>query len=96
MAEKENSIAFLRELAAKRQNDLEKSEAVARNYLDRIDVKNTQLAELNQEIRRLNGEILRMASSYAAESKSMVDRVISLSEAHAADFRAMHFGAGED
>jgi hypothetical protein len=96
MAEKENTIAFLRELAAKRQNDLEKSEAVARNYLDRIDSKNAQLAELNQEIRRLNGEILRMASSYAAESKRMVDRVIQMSEAHAADFLAMHFGAETD
>jgi peptidoglycan hydrolase CwlO-like protein len=96
MAEKENTIAFLRELAAKRQNDLEKSEAVARNYLERIDSKNAQLAELNQEIRRLNGEILRMASSYASESKNMVDRVIQLSEAHAADFRAMHFGTGDD
>jgi hypothetical protein len=96
MAEKENTIAFLRELAAKRQNDLEKSEAVARNYLDRIDNKNAQLAELNREIRRLNGEILRMASSYASESKNMVDRVIQMSEAHAADFRAMHFGANDD
>jgi hypothetical protein len=37
-----------------------------------------------------------MASSYASESKTMVDRVIQLSEAHAADFRAMHFGAIED
>jgi peptidoglycan hydrolase CwlO-like protein len=96
MAEKENTIGFLRELAAKRQNDLEKSEAVARNYLERIDAKNSQIAELNREIRRLNAEILRMASSYAAETKVMVDRVISLSEAHAADFRAMHFGEKED
>lgn len=96
MAEKENTIAFLRELAAKSQSDLEKSEAVARNYLERIDNKNAQITELNREIRRLNGEILRMASSYAAESKNMVDRVIQLSEAHAADFRAMHFGTREE
>lgn len=91
MAEKENTIAFLRELAAKRQNDLEKSEAVSRNYLDRIDAKNAQIAELNQEIRRLNADALRMVSSFASESKSMADRIIKMSEAHAADFRAMHF-----
>lgn len=96
MAEKENTISFLRELAAKRQNDLEKSEAVARNYLDRIDVKNAQIAELNQEIRRLNGEILRMASSHAAESQVMVDRIIRMAEIHEDDFRAMHFGTGEE
>jgi hypothetical protein len=89
MAEKENTISFLRELAAKRQNDLEKSEAVARNYLDRIDTKNAQIAELNQEIRRLNGDILRMASSFASETKNMVDRVIQMSETHSADIKSL-------
>lgn len=78
------------------EDRMKEADARAADYLQRIDRKNTQIADLNQEIRRLNAEILRMASSYAAESKSMVDRVISLSEAHAADFRAMHFGAGED
>lgn len=92
LAEKEGTIAFLRELAAKRQKDLEKSEAVSRNYLDRIDVKNNQLAELNAEIRRLNAELLRMASAHAAETKALADRVIQMSENHSADFRAMHFG----
>jgi peptidoglycan hydrolase CwlO-like protein len=76
-------------LAAKRQNDLEKSEAVARNYLDRIDTKNAQIAELNQEIRRLNGDILRMASSFASETKNMVDRVIQMSETHSADIKSL-------
>ena len=89
LAEKENTIAFLRELAAKRQHDLEKSEAVSQNYLDRIDAKNAQIAELNQEIRRLNGEILRMASSYASETKSMVDRVNKMSEAHSEDLKSL-------
>ena len=89
LAEKENTIAFLRELAAKRQHDLEKSEAVSRDYLDRIDAKNVQIAELNQEIRRLNGEILRMASNYAAETKSMVDRVIKMSETHSEDLKTL-------
>ena len=89
--EKTETISFFRELSEKRQRDLEKAEAVSNNYLERIDAKNIQIAELYQEIRRLNGEILRMASSYAAESKIMVDRVIQMSEMHAADFRAMHF-----
>jgi hypothetical protein len=75
---------------------MREADARAADYLLRIDKKSAQLAELNQEIRRLNGEILRMASSYAAESKTMVDRVISLSEAHAADFRAMRFGTEDD
>jgi hypothetical protein len=71
---------------------MKKSDALAADYLLRIDKKSDQIAELNQEIRRLNAEILQMASSYAAESKTMVDRVIQMSEMHAADFRAMHFG----
>ena len=75
---------------------MKEADARAADYLLRIDKKNAQLAELNQEIRRLNAEILHMASAYAAESKSMIDRVISLSEAHATDFRAMRFGTGED
>lgn len=89
LAEKENTIKFLRELADKRQRDLEKSESVSQDYLHRIDVKNQQMLELNQEIRRLNGEILRMASSYAAETKNMVDRVIQMSETHSADIKSM-------
>jgi hypothetical protein len=62
---------------------------VARNYLDRIDTKNAQIAELNQEIRRLNGDILRMASSFASETKNMVDRVIQMSETHSADIKSL-------
>lgn len=88
LAEKENTIKFMRELAEKRQRDLEKSESVSQDYLHRIDVKNQQITELNQEIRRLNGEILRMASSYAAETKNMVDRVIQMSETHSADIKS--------
>lgn len=89
LVEKENTITFLQELAAKRQRDLEKSEAVSHDYLARIDAKNAQIAELNQEIRRLNSDILRMASSYAAETKNMVDRVIKMSEAHSEDLKSL-------
>ena len=91
-AEKESTIKFLRELAEKRQRDLEKSESVSQDYLHRIDDKNQQIADLNQEIRRLNGEILRMASSYAADTKNMVDRVIKMSEAHSADIKSLTSG----
>jgi predicted nucleic acid-binding Zn-ribbon protein len=75
---------------------MKEADARAADYLQRIDRKSAQIESLNTEIRRLNGEILRMASSYAAESKNMVDRVIQLSEAHAADFQAMHFGTGRE
>ena len=91
----EQRHAFLGQIAFA-EDRMKEADSRAADYLQRIDRKNTQIADLNQEIRRLNAEILRMASSYAAESKTMVDRVIHLSEAHAADFRAMHFGASED
>ena len=96
MAQKIDTIQFLKTLAEKRQRDLEKSEAVAQNYLDRIDRKNAQIEELNQQIRKLNADMLRMASDHAGESMRMVDRVIRLSEDHAADFRKMHFTFDED
>lgn len=75
---------------------MKEANARSADYLLRIDKKNAQLAELNQEIRRLNGEILHMASSYASETKGMVDRVIRMSEDHAADFRARLFGTSEE
>jgi hypothetical protein len=75
---------------------MKEADGRAADYLRRIDRKNEQITELTQEIRRLNSEILRMASAYAAESKSMIDRVIRLSESHAEDFRAMHFDRDHD
>lgn len=77
-------------------NRMKEADDRAADYLRRIDRKNEQIAEQSQEIRRLNTEILRMASAYATESKGMVDRVIRLSEAHAEDFRQMHFRSGDD
>lgn len=71
---------------------MKEADARSADYLRRIDSKSAQIAELNQEIRRLNTEILRMASSYAAEAKSMVDRVIKMSEAHSADIKSLTAG----
>lgn len=90
MAEKTETIDFLRTLIQKLQKDLDKSEAVSQNYLDRIDKKNALIAELNAEIRRLNADALRQASNYAADTKATVDRVIQIAVDHAADFRMMH------
>lgn len=75
---------------------MKEADARAADYLLRIDKKSAQIAELNREIRRLNTEILHMASSHAAESQVMVDRVIRMAEIHEDDFRKMHFGTGED
>lgn len=72
------------------------TEARAQDYLQRSDRKSAQIEELHREIRQLNTEILRMASSHAAESKVMVDRVIRMAEIHEDDFRAMHFGSGQE
>lgn len=75
---------------------MKEADARAADYLLRIDKKSAQIVELNREIRRLNTEILHMASSHAEESKAMVDRVIRMAEIHEDDFRKMQFGAGED
>ena len=96
MSEKTETIEFLRGLVQKLQKDLEKSEAISKNYLDRIDAKNALINDLNGEIRRLNAEALRQASNYAADTRATVDRVIQIAEDHAADFRMMHFGAKAD
>lgn len=93
MSEQHAALSGQIGLATERMKD---SDARAADYLRRIDGKDAQIAELNQEIRRLNVEILRMASSYAVETKNMVDRVIKMSEDHSADLRKMRFGAGED
>ena len=68
---------------------MKEADARSADYLRHIDNKSAQIAELNQEIRRLNGEILRMASSYAAETKNMVDRVIRMSESHSEDLKSL-------
>jgi hypothetical protein len=72
------------------------AEARATDYLQRVDRKNTQIDSLYNEIRQLNTEILRMASSHAEESKAMVDRVIRMAEIHEDDFRKMQFGTGRE
>lgn len=72
------------------------AEARATDYLQRIDRKNALIEELRKEIRQLNSEILHMASSFAAQSQSTVDRVIKLAETHEDDFRKIQFGAGRE
>lgn len=75
---------------------MKEADARSADYLRRIDNKSAQIAELNKEIRRLNSEILRMASAHVSETKSMLDKVIRIAEDHAADFRAMYFGSEDE
>lgn len=86
---KEDTIQYLKELADKRQRDLEKSEAVARDYLNRIDVKNQQLLDAYAEIRKLHGEILKISNANIDDLRSMVDRFLRLSEAHEMEVEAL-------
>lgn len=86
---KEDTIRYLKTLADKRQNDLEKSEAVARDYLHRIDVKNQQLLDAYAEIRQLHNEILKIASTNAEDLRSTIDRFLRLTDAHTAEIKAL-------
>lgn len=89
LANREKSVSFLRDLAEKRQRDLEKEEAQSANYLERIDAKNQQIAERDAEIRRLNAENLHMAAAHAAEIKALYDRILRMSELHAEEIKAL-------
>lgn len=75
---------------------MKEADSRAADYLQRIDKKSAQIADLNAEIRRLNNELLRMASSHVSETQNMLSQVIRIAEDHAADFRAMHFGIPEE
>lgn len=89
LSDREKSVTFLRELAEKRQRDLEKSEAVAANYLQRIDAKNKQLDERDAEIRSLHTEILKLSAAHNEEIKGLIDRILRMSEAHAAEVKIL-------
>lgn len=80
LAEKEETISFLRELAVKRQRDLEKSEAVCADYLARIDAKNEKIDSLGDELRKLNAEVIKIYTSHNAEISSLVDRMARIAE----------------
>lgn len=94
LANKEDTIRYLRELAEKRQRDLEKAEAVSRDYLNRIDAKNQQLLDAYAEIRHLNAEMLRMSNANADELKSMIDRFLRMTDAHTAEIKALTQSSG--
>lgn len=89
LANKEDTIRFLKELSEKLQNDLEKAEAVSRDYLSRIDTKNQQLLEAYAEIRKLNADMLKMVSANADDMKAMIDRFLRMTDAHTAEIRAI-------
>lgn len=89
LSEKTDTILYLRQLAEKRQKDLEKSEAVAKNYLDRIDAKNQQIADRDAEIRLLNAEIRQISAAHNADSRELIDRLLRMSDLHAAEIKAI-------
>lgn len=86
---KEATIQYLKDLAGKRQRDLEKSEAIASDYLSRIDVKNQQLLEAYSEIRKLNAEMLKMVNANADDIKGMIDRFFRLTDAHTEEIKVL-------
>ena len=86
---KEDTIRYLKQLSDKRQNDLEKAEAISRDYLRRIDAKNQQITELYAEIRQLHSELLHMATTNADELKAMIDRFLRMTDAHTAEVKAL-------
>ena len=89
LANKEDTIRFLRDLADTQQKELEKAEAVSRDYLNRIDAKNQQLLEAYAEIRQLNAEMLKMVNANAEDLKAMIDRFLRMTDAHTAEVKAL-------
>lgn len=89
LANKEDTIRFLRDLADTQQKELEKAEAVSRDYLNRIDAKNQQLLEAYAEIRQLNAEMLKMVNANADDIKGMIDRFFRLTDAHTEEIKAL-------
>ena len=87
--EKQNTIDFLKELAEKRRVDAEEQKAVSADYLARIDAKNEQILGLYKEIQELHAENLRLSSTYAGESKALIDRILHMTELHAEEIRAI-------
>lgn len=87
---REKSVEYLRELAERRLRELDEEKAQSANYLERIDAKNQQLAERDAEIKRVNTELLRMASAHAAETKDLIDRILRLTEEYAAEIKALN------
>lgn len=87
--EKQDTIDFLKELAEKRRIDAEKQEDVSADYLARIDAKNEQILGLYREIQELHAENLRLSSTYAGESKALIDRILHMTELHAEQIRTI-------
>lgn len=90
LADRESSVSFLRELAEKRQRDLEKEEAVSANYLERIDEKNRLLEDRDKQIRELNGKLLSIVGENAASTKALVDQMLRMTSEHAEEVRKLN------
>jgi hypothetical protein len=86
---KEDTIRYLKGLADSLQAELEKAESVSGDYLRRIDVKNQQLLDAYEEIRKLHGELLKIVSANTDDLRSMIDRFLRLTDAHTAEVKAL-------
>lgn len=89
LSEKTDTIDFFKNLSEKMQKDIEKAEARSENYLQRIDVKNSQIEARDDEIRKLNSEILRISSAHNEEVKALIDRILRMSDLHTTEMK--HF-----
>lgn len=86
---KEDTIRYLKGLADSLQAELEKSETIASDYLERIDVKNQQLLDAYAEIRQLHNEILKIVNANTDDLRSVIDRFLRLTDAHTAEIKAL-------
>ena len=78
LTEKQDTIDFLKELAEKRQRDLEKQEAVTADYLTRIDTKNARISELVAELLRVNQDSIQQTNAHAQDMQKLTAQILDL------------------
>ena len=62
------------------QERMHSAEARAADYLSRNDEKRLKIEQLHEDIRKLNAQLIKMASDHAAEIRMLVDRVLNFTE----------------
>ena len=78
LTEKQDTIDFLKELAEKRQRDLEKQEAVTADYLARIDTKNARIGDLMAELLRVNQASVQQTNDHAQDMQKLTTQILTL------------------
>ena len=85
---RERSITFLRDLAEKRQRDLEKEESQSKDYLARIDEKNDLLDRRREEVRLLNEKIIELQTQRVSDLEQANSQLEALRADHRKDRKA--------